>query len=81
MSLDIVSCPECGLVAEVTRRDWLASTAGPVEHVHVRCVQRHWFVMPAEGVTCAEAEPSSAAARASDGRVLPAAEPGPRSEG
>ncbi len=51
MSLELVSCPECGLAAEVTRRDWLGSTAGPVEHVHIRCVQRHWFLMPAEDVT------------------------------
>ena len=30
MAVDMVSCPECGLMAEVTRRDWVASTAGPV---------------------------------------------------
>ena len=50
MALEIISCPECGLAAEVTRRDWLDSTAGPVEHVYLRCVQRHWFLMPAEDV-------------------------------
>ena len=39
-------CPEWGLVAEVVGRDVWPSTDGPVEHVHVRCVGRHWFLMP-----------------------------------
>ncbi len=46
-SLDLVSCPECGAPAEVARRDVHASTDGPIEHVIVRCVDRHWFNMPA----------------------------------
>jgi hypothetical protein len=39
-------CPQCGQIAEVVDRDVLPSTDGPVEHVHVRCVARHRFVMP-----------------------------------
>ena len=39
-------CPQCGLVAEVVDRDVWPSTDGPVEHVHVRCVDRHRFVLP-----------------------------------
>lgn len=48
MQLETVSCPECGLVAEVVRRAWLASTDGPMEHLGIRCVGRHWFLLPAE---------------------------------
>lgn len=59
MSLETASCPECGQVAEVTRREWLASTAGPVEHVHIRCVQRHWFLLPAASVVGLVPSPSS----------------------
>ena len=40
-------CPQCGLPAEVVDRDVWPSTDGPVEHVHVRCVDKHRFVMPA----------------------------------
>jgi hypothetical protein len=39
-------CPECDSIAEVVDRDVWPSTDGPVEHVHVRCVRRHRFVMP-----------------------------------
>ncbi len=40
------NCPQCGLLAEVVDRDVWPSTDGPVEHVHVRCVDRHRFVLP-----------------------------------
>jgi hypothetical protein len=39
-------CPQCGRIAEVVDRDVWPSTDGPVEHVHVRCIARHRFVMP-----------------------------------
>lgn len=39
-------CPQCDQIAEVVDRDVWPSTDGPVEHVHVRCVRRHRFVMP-----------------------------------
>lgn len=39
-------CPQCGAIAEVVDRDVWPSTDGPVEHAHVRCVERHRFVLP-----------------------------------
>ena len=54
-ALDTTTCPECGAVAEVTDRAVLESTAGPVEHVRVVCLDRHWFLLPAESVTSATA--------------------------
>jgi hypothetical protein len=42
----IVACPECGLAAEIVDHAVLPSTAGPVDMVHVVCVQRHWFKLP-----------------------------------
>lgn len=46
-----VDCPECGLPAHVEWRAELASTDGPVEHVKIRCISRHWFFMPADTLT------------------------------
>jgi hypothetical protein len=46
--LVIIACPECGTPAEVEWFTRLASTAGLVEHLKIRCVQRHWFLMPAD---------------------------------
>ena len=43
--MDATTCPECGAPAEVTDRSVLESTDGPVEHVRVVCVRRHWFLM------------------------------------
>jgi hypothetical protein len=54
-ALDTTTCPQCGAVAEVTERAVLESTAGPVEHVRVVCLDRHWFLLPAESVTSATA--------------------------
>jgi hypothetical protein len=45
-ALDLVVCPECTAPAEVVDRFALAGTDGPVEHVKVRCVARHWFLLP-----------------------------------
>jgi hypothetical protein len=44
--MDTTTCPECGAPAEVTNRSALESTDGPVEHVKLQCVRRHWFLMP-----------------------------------
>ena len=44
--MDMTTCPECGAPAEITQRSALESTSGPVEHVKLRCVRRHWFLMP-----------------------------------
>jgi hypothetical protein len=43
---DTTACPECGELAEVEWRAVLESTDGPVEHAKVRCVRRHWFLLP-----------------------------------
>jgi hypothetical protein len=52
--MDTTTCPECGAPAEVTDRTVLESTDGPMEHVKLQCVRRHWFLMP----TALLAEPS-----------------------
>ena len=49
-SLEWTSCPQCGQLAEVVDRDVWPSTDGPVEHLHVRCVDRHRFVLPASSL-------------------------------
>jgi hypothetical protein len=43
--MDATTCPECGAPAEITDRDVLESTDGPIEHVKVGCVRRHWFLL------------------------------------
>jgi hypothetical protein len=45
--LDLVVCPECAAPAEVVDRIAFPSTDGPVEHVKVQCLGRHWFLLPA----------------------------------
>ena len=44
--LDLVVCPECAAPAQVVDRFDLAGTDGPVEHVKVQCLSRHWFTLP-----------------------------------
>ena len=44
--LEAVQCPECGAPAELVSEGWLDSTHGPVEHVRVWCIRRHFFFMP-----------------------------------
>jgi hypothetical protein len=39
-------CPACGAIAEIDQRYTLESTDGPVEHVHIRCIDGHAFNMP-----------------------------------
>ena len=45
--LNLVVCPECSAPAEVVDRFDLPGTDGPVEHVKVQCLGRHWFLLPA----------------------------------
>lgn len=42
--LELVSCPECGQVASI---EW-SSTIRGVVHLKIRCIARHWFLMPGE---------------------------------
>jgi hypothetical protein len=51
--MDTTHCPECGHVAEVEWREVLESTDGPVEHAKVRCVQKHWFLLPVASLALA----------------------------
>ncbi|MGY2703018.1 MULTISPECIES: hypothetical protein [unclassified Nocardioides] len=53
--VDLTSCPECGGAAEVEWRTVLESTDGPVEHARIRCVRRHWFLLPLERLAIAPA--------------------------
>ena len=46
----LAGCPECAAPAEVEHMATLASTSGRMAHVRVRCVRRHWFLLPAEDV-------------------------------
>lgn len=45
--MDLVVCPECAAPAEVVDRFMVPSTNGPLEHVKVHCLSRHWFLLPA----------------------------------
>jgi hypothetical protein len=44
----LVECPTCGVPAEITDRFTLAGAPGPVEHVKVVCVRRHWYTLPVD---------------------------------
>ena len=43
--LTVISCPDCGVPAEVTERFSLPSTDGPVKHVALSCAAGHHFRM------------------------------------
>ena len=57
-----IPCPQCGAPARITERFWLDSTAGPVKHLRVGCVNNHWLTPLAE--TVAGAQPGLAPAAA-----------------
>jgi hypothetical protein len=44
----LVECPTCGVPAEITDRFTLGGAPGPVEHVKVVCVRRHWYTLPVD---------------------------------
>jgi hypothetical protein len=48
--LDLTVCPKpsCSSPAEIFDRSALQSTDGPIEHVHIRCLNRHHFLLPVE---------------------------------
>jgi hypothetical protein len=61
---DTIPCPQCGVSARITEWFWLCSTAGPVEHVRISCVNNHWLTPLAEAIARAQPDPRPAAAEA-----------------
>ena len=43
--LELIGCPECAAPAEIIDRFDLPGTDGPVAHVKILCLHRHWFTM------------------------------------
>jgi hypothetical protein len=58
---DTIACPQCGAAARITERFKLQSTAGPVEHLKIGCVNNHWLTPLAESAAGAQPEPAPAA--------------------
>jgi hypothetical protein len=56
-----IPCPQCGAPAEITERFRLGSTAGPVEHLKIGCVNHHWLTPLAETITSTQLHPTRAA--------------------
>jgi hypothetical protein len=54
--LDLTVCPEpgCSSPAEIFDRWALQSSDGPTDHVRTRCLNRHHFLLPAEGLIPAQ---------------------------
>ncbi|HEX6919992.1 MAG TPA: hypothetical protein VF314_07170 [Actinomycetes bacterium] len=48
--MEIVSCPRCGVPAEISAWWVTADRRDPVEHVVVSCVRGHWYLLPREMV-------------------------------
>jgi hypothetical protein len=59
-----IPCPQCGASARISERFWLESTAGPVEHLKIGCVNNHWLTPLAETIASAQPELTPAAAAA-----------------
>jgi hypothetical protein len=47
IDLPLVTCPQCGGVASI---EW-HTTIDQMLHLKVRCIQRHWFLLPADMVS------------------------------
>ncbi|HEU5265474.1 MAG TPA: hypothetical protein VFU35_02195 [Jatrophihabitans sp.] len=48
MTLKLLPCPHCRSVAEVDWRTKRHGAGAVAELVKIRCVRRHWFLMPAD---------------------------------
>lgn len=57
--LQFTRCPQCGTVAEISCRIVLPSTDGPIEHLRMQCLDRHWFLMPAAALAGAAEAPAA----------------------
>ena len=66
----LVECPTCGLPAEITDRFILDGAPGPVEHVKIVCVTRHWYTLPVDQLAAAERPQSSSPAESGSSRDL-----------
>jgi len=66
-SLTLVACPDCGATAEVEWQSTLNGCPGPVVLAKIRCLNRHWFLMPRDGLVTASLCP--APARSMTGRL------------
>jgi hypothetical protein len=47
---DTIPYPQYGAAAEITKRFWLDSTDGPIEHLKTGCLSKHWLTPLAEMV-------------------------------
>ncbi len=50
---DTICCPQCDAPARIAERFWLGSTAGPIEHVRIGCVNDYWLTRLGEDVASA----------------------------
>jgi hypothetical protein len=57
--METTTCPECQAPAEIRGRAVWESTNGPVEHIRVECIRRHWCLMSVQSL--AEAHQRGAA--------------------
>lgn len=48
MYVETTGCATCGAPSEVLDRYVLDSTDGPIEHIKVVCVRRHWYTVAVE---------------------------------
>jgi hypothetical protein len=48
---EFVMCPDCSMIATAQWGGCQESTDGPVEHVRITCLHRHWFLMPTDMFT------------------------------
>jgi hypothetical protein len=47
-TVQLTRCPECDQAAEIEYRSVLDSSDGPIEHLKIRCINRHWFHLPVD---------------------------------
>ncbi len=55
----LVSCPDCGVPAEITERFCLPSTDGPVDHIVLHCAADHHFRMAADRLPALRLQPQA----------------------
>jgi len=51
--METTTCPECEAPAEIRGRSVWESTGGPIEHIRVECIQRHWFLISVDTLAAA----------------------------